>query len=171
MAQNAPSDQSDSSTFTLKVNSNIVLTNVIPRDKKTGQIIRGLTKSDFTVLENGKPQQIETFDFQSVDQAAALDEATISGSSPQNPLVLGRGNGNGVATEAQLRDHRLVILFFDLTSMQPEDIERSVDAARNYINKQMAPADLVAAVSLAMFPALLVVVVVQLLYIRRVEIH
>ena len=32
--------------------------------------------------------------------------------------------------------------------MQPEDIERSVDAAKNYINHQMQPADIVAAVSL-----------------------
>ena len=54
----------------------------------------------------------------------------------------------GIATEEQLRDHRLVVLFFDTTSMQPEDIERSVDAAKNYINHQMQPADLVAAISL-----------------------
>jgi hypothetical protein len=32
--------------------------------------------------------------------------------------------------------------------MQPEDIDRAVDAAKDYINKQMAPADLVALVSL-----------------------
>ena len=39
-------------------------------------------------------------------------------------------------------------MFFDITSMQPEDLERAQDAARNYINKQMQPADLVAVVSL-----------------------
>ncbi len=39
-------------------------------------------------------------------------------------------------------------MFFDLTSMQPDDIDRAQDAARTYINKQMHPADLVAAVSL-----------------------
>ena len=141
--------QDDQSTFTLKVESNIVLTNIVVRDKKTGAIVRGLTRNDFTIQENGKPQRIESFDFQSVDQAAPLDEATVSGSAGR--IALGKGGiaGNGgIATEAQLRDHRLVVLFFDLTSMQPEDIERSVDAARNYINKQMQPADLVAAISL-----------------------
>ena len=137
--------QDDQSTFTLKVESNIVLTNIVVRDKKTGAIVRGLTRNDFTIQENGKPQRIESFDFQSVDQAAPLDEATVSGSAGR--LALGKGIP-GIATEAQLRDHRLVVLFFDLTSMQPEDIERSVDAARNYINKQMQPADLVAAISL-----------------------
>ena len=29
-------------------------------------------------------------------------------------------------------------MFFDITSMQPEDIDRSQEAARNYINKQDA---------------------------------
>ncbi len=134
-----------SSNFTLKVDSNIVLTNVVVRDKKTGDIVKGLTRKDFTITENGRNQQILTFDYQSVDQAAALNEATVSGSAGR--VVLGKGIP-GVATEEQLRDHRLVVLFFDTTSMQPEDIERSVDAAKNYINHQMQPADIVAAVSL-----------------------
>jgi len=47
-----------------------------------------------------------------------------------------------------LRNHRLIVMFFDITSMQPEDLERAQDAARNYINRQMQPADLVAVVSL-----------------------
>ena len=36
------------------------------------------------------------------------------------------------------------MMFFDLSSMQPEDIDRAVDAAKDYINKSMAPADMVA---------------------------
>jgi VWFA-related protein len=39
-------------------------------------------------------------------------------------------------------------MFFDLSSMQPEDITRAVDAAKDYINNKMAPADLAASVSL-----------------------
>ncbi len=56
-----------------------MLTNVVVRDKKTGAMVKGLTEKDFTVLENGKPQQITSFDFESVDQARPLNEATISG--------------------------------------------------------------------------------------------
>ncbi len=136
-------DQQNQS-FTLKVNSDIVLTNVIPRDKKTGEIIKGLTAKDFTITENGKPQQITSFDYESVDEAAALNEATISGKAG-NSILLGK---SPIMTGDALRDHRLVVLFFDITSMQPEDIERAQDAARNYINKQMQPADVVAVVSL-----------------------
>ncbi|HEU4981915.1 MAG TPA: VWA domain-containing protein [Acidobacteriaceae bacterium] len=138
-AQQQPS--TTESQFTLKVNSDIVLTNVVVRDKKTGEVVRGLTAKDFTLQENGKTQRISSFDFESVDQAAPLNEATINGQSIFNAKA-------GVASPEELRNHRLIVMFFDLVSMQPEDIERAQDAARNYINKQMKPADIVAVVSL-----------------------
>jgi VWFA-related protein len=131
-------------TFRMRINSDLVLTNVVVRDKKTGQLVRGLTGKDFHVEENGRPQKIVSFDFESVDQAAPLDEATIAGRSPNGIF----GAKQGVATQEELRNHRLVVLFFDLTSMQPDDVERAQDAARHYIQKQMAPADLVAVTSL-----------------------
>jgi VWFA-related protein len=140
--QTQPPD--NSSTFTLKVNSDLVLTNIVVRDKKTGEVVKGLTEKDFTVTEDGKPQHIASFDFESVDQAAALDEATINASSPNGVF----GAKTGTATQEELRNHRLIVMFFDITSMQPDDIDRAQDAARNYINKQMHPADLVAVVSL-----------------------
>jgi VWFA-related protein len=130
--------------YTLKVDSDLVLTNVVVRDKKTGEVVRGLTASDFQVQENGKPQKIISFDFQSVDQAAPLNEATVNGKAPNTIM----GSMNRAATSTQLRNHRLIVMFFDITSMQPEDLERAQDAARNYVNKQMHPADLVAVVSL-----------------------
>src|SRR6202451_2700964 len=72
--------QTDEQTaYTMKVNSDLVLTNVVVRDKKTGEVVRGLTADDFQVQENGKPQKIISFDFQSVDQAAPLNEATVHG--------------------------------------------------------------------------------------------
>jgi VWFA-related protein len=108
--------------------------------------VHGLKQSDFTVYENGKQQQIATFDFQSVDMAAPLNEATISG------LAAGAtGNGSKavvVARPEELRNHRLIVMFFDLTSMQPEDLDRSVEAAQAFLRTKMQPADLVALVSL-----------------------
>ena len=56
---------------------------------------------------------------------------------------------NMAASPEQLRDHRLIVMFFDLSSMQDEDIDRAVDAATKYVNTQMAPADLVAMVSMS----------------------
>src|ERR1700685_2395490 len=42
----------------------------------------------------------------------------------------------------------MIVLFFDLSSMEPDQIDHASTAALNYVNKQMAPADLVAVVSL-----------------------
>src|SRR5579871_6521561 len=132
--------------FVLKTNSELVLTNVVARDAKTGEFIKGLKQSDFTVYEAGKQQQISTFDFQSVEMATPLNEATISG------LAVGpQGTGDKavvVAKPEDLRNHRLIVMFFDLTSMQPEDLERSVDAAKTFLRSKMQAADLVALVSL-----------------------
>ncbi|HEY0795833.1 MAG TPA: hypothetical protein VGD64_08630, partial [Acidisarcina sp.] len=105
-AQQQDPPQQPTGGFTLKVNTDLVLTNVVARDKKTGEVIRGLTINDFTILENGKPQRIVSFDFQTVDQAAPLNEATISGQAGQGALVLGKTNT--APTPEQLRDHRLI---------------------------------------------------------------
>jgi VWFA-related protein len=146
LAQAAPPQQNNSSdtTVTFKVNSDLVLTNIVVRDKKTGEIVKGLTEKDFSITEDGKPQHIVSFDFESVDQAAPLSEATINASAPNGVF----GAKAGTATQEELRNHRLIVMFFDITSMQPEDIERAQEAARDYINKQMHPADLVAVISL-----------------------
>jgi VWFA-related protein len=132
--------------FRLKANADLVLTNVVARDAKTGEIVKGLKQSDFKIFENGKEQTIDTFDFESVDMATPLNEATVSG------LASGpTGSGNKavvVAKPEELRNHRLIVMFFDLTSMQPEDLERAVDAAQTFLRTKMQPADLVALVSL-----------------------
>jgi VWFA-related protein len=135
-----------SGTFTMKVQTDIVLTNVVVRDKKTGEVVKGLKASDFTVLENGKPQTIASFDYQNVDEAAVLREkTTVTGKATIAQLL----NQDFAANTEQLRDHRLIVMFFDLSSMQPEDTDRAVEAAQDYINKKMQPADLVALVSMA----------------------
>jgi hypothetical protein len=81
-----------------------------------------------------------------VDKATPLNEATISG------LAAG---GSGAERRPplwpkpeDLRNHRLIVMFFDLTSMQPEDLDRSVLAAQEFLKNKMQPADLVALVSL-----------------------
>jgi VWFA-related protein len=146
-AQDAPGAQgSQQDTYVFKANAELVLTNVVVRDAKTGEFVRGLNQNDFSLYENGKRQQISTFDFQSVEMATPLNEATVSG------LAAGV-NGAGakaavVARPEDLRNHRLIVMFFDLTSMQPEDLDRCVKAARDFLTNKMQAADLVALVSL-----------------------
>jgi len=130
--------------FVLKAESDLVLTNVVVRDAKTGEVVRGLKQSDFTIMENGKAQRISSFDFESVDMAQPLNEATISGIATSL-----QKSSPGVTTRPEdLRNHRLIVFFFDLTSMQPEDLDRCVEAAKDFLNNKLQPADLVALVSL-----------------------
>ena len=145
-APQSTAQQTGESTFHLNVSANIVLTNVVVRDKKTGDVVKGLKASDFSITENNKPQRISSFDYENVDEAAVLKEKnTVAGKASIADLL----EHNFAASPEQLRDHRLIVVFFDLSSMQDEDIDRAVDAATNYINKQMAPADLVALVSMS----------------------
>jgi len=145
-AQELQDAQAPSGGYVLKLNAELVLTNLVARDAKTGEVVRGLTQSDFSVFENGKQQRVSTFDFESVEMAAPLKEATISG------LAMGTtGSGTKsavVAKPEELRNHRLIVMFFDLISMQPEDLDRSVTAAREFLRDKMQPSDLVALVSL-----------------------
>jgi VWFA-related protein len=129
--------------YTLRANAELVLVNVTVRDRK-GDFVRNLTQNDFSVLEDGKAQHIASFDVENTDAAPET--------GPQQTTLLGAPTGAGAAaapaSTAVYKDRRLVILFFDLTSMQPEEIERAVKAAENYVDTQMAPADLVAVASL-----------------------
>lgn len=146
----ARAQDSGQGTYTVKVQSDIVLTNVVVRDKKTGAVVKGLKASDFTILENGKAQKIASFDYQSVDEAAVLAEDGIVTGKATDPKLMGELLNRNLAAEPNaLRDHRLIVMFFDLSSMQPEDTDRAVEAARNYIKNKMQPADLVATVSMA----------------------
>lgn len=146
LAQIQQQGGSQSKVFTLSVRSEMVLTNVVVRNKKTGEVVKGLKASDFQIFEDGKPMKIASFDFQNVDEAVALNEKTVSGKTPTIAEMM---EHSIAADPRELRDHRLIVMFFDLSSMQQDDIDRSVEAAQKYINEQMQPADLVSVVSLS----------------------
>jgi VWFA-related protein len=142
-AQQQPAAQNERA---IRVSTELVLVNVTVRDRG-GNLVRDLKREDFTVLEDNKTEQIVSFDLentdaippQAVEQAKVLTAAKPAGNAPAaNPAV----------PAADLKDRRLLVLFFDLSAMQPDDIDRAVTAAQNYVDKQMAPADLVAVVSL-----------------------
>ena len=136
-------------TTTLKVTSDLVLTNVVVRDRKTGQPVRGLTRDDFTLTEDGKPQQITSFDTEDVNEAAALRPPdTAQGASGRATLGASLAAGISPVSPEQLSGHRLIVLFFDTTSLQPDDLERVQAAARDYVQGRMQAADVVSVVSL-----------------------
>ena len=148
----APADansQQSQGGYTFKVNSDLVLVNVVVRDK-SGNLVRDLKQDDFTLLEDNKPQRVVSFDIEKPDSVVA--EAPQAGPSQQTiqgevPRIL-TGAGAPVTRET-VRDRRLIVIFFDFSSMQPEEAERSIQSATDYVTKQMAPADLVSIVTLS----------------------
>jgi len=131
----------------IQVTTELVLVNVVAHDKK-GNLVRDLKKGDFTLLEDGKKQEISTFDFENVDELATAGaaEATVSGVSAPGTVL--RSGKQGVPS-LDARDRRLILLFFDFSAMEPEQIDRSVHAAKKFVSTKMQPADLIALVSLA----------------------
>ena len=144
-AQDAPQTP-NARDYRIHVTSDLVLTNVVVRDKK-GDLVRGLTKDDFSVYEDGKRQELSSFDFENVDALVTAGDAgpTIKGTAGPVKII---GSQQPV-NKQELKNHRLMVFFFDFSAMEPDDIDRAVSAAQNYVKKQMAPADLVAIVSLA----------------------
>ncbi|HUK54740.1 MAG TPA: VWA domain-containing protein [Candidatus Binatia bacterium] len=143
-APQAPAPRSRPGGFRFKISTNLVLVNVVVRDS-SGNLVRGLSKDDFQLLEDGKQQTIADFGFEDVDAIAlAAQNGPVTAGEAAAPAAL-----PDPQTPEEMRNRRLVILFFDFTAMDPEQIDRSVDAARRFVEKQMTPADLVAIVSLA----------------------
>jgi VWFA-related protein len=128
----------DNSGFQLKRNVEIVLVNVVVRDKK-GNIVRGLKPEDFTILEDGKQQTLSSFDFEQTDTQALPPLET----QPTIMGVLKNAPASGAAASTpqdknfDFHDRRVMILFYDLSSMQPEEIERSVNSGITFVEKQM----------------------------------
>jgi hypothetical protein len=102
---------------------------VIARDK-TGSLVRDLTAEDFTVLEDGKAQKVSSFDIENTDAvpqiATGPEQTTALSAIKQRPETK---SAEAPAASPVLKDRRLLILFFDLSAMQPDEIDRSLTAA------------------------------------------
>ena len=146
-AQNAQ-PQSGQGNYTFRATTELVLVNVVVRDKD-GAAVKGLTREDFTVLEDGKPQSLASFDYEDIPTGIA----SAAGAGPTQATVLtAKRNGTEAAPPPpaeMLRDRRLMVLFFDFTGMEPEEVDRSATAALKFVDEQMSPADLVSVVSLS----------------------
>ncbi|HKV91497.1 MAG TPA: VWA domain-containing protein [Candidatus Angelobacter sp.] len=152
-AQQPQSDRGKEGTYKFRVESELVLVNVVARDKQ-GKPVTDLKQGDFTVLEDGKPQKVASFDFENLDMqplttaaTAGLSQESKNGPAPAPPkekVLLTTKDA-----DQALSNKRVIVLFFDLTSMNPDETDRSVQAAKKYVQTKMTPADQIAIVSLA----------------------
>src|ERR1051326_5067386 len=127
-------------------NVQLVVVDVTVKDKN-GQPIEGLTEKDFTISEDGKPQEIKVFKFQRLEEeilpepaltprpqpnADAKAEETKPGTPTVKPLT-----ANQIAPskpgEVKYQDRRLLVMFFDMTSMPIQDQIRAQTAAQKFL--------------------------------------
>jgi len=128
-AQDAPPQQP---TFRAGIDS--VSVDVVVTDRQ-GKPVRDLTKADFTIEENGKPQAIETFKFVTIDESmdAQLEGREILSFADQR-------------SEVAREENRLLVIFLD-----DYHVRRGTGmAVRNRLAEfvaQLTPHDLVAVVT------------------------
>ena len=141
-----PRAQQTGPAGTFRAGRDLVSIDVVVRDR-SGAIVTGLTAGDFEIREDGRQQEILTFGFEQIDDRAGPSAATTllagveaqvradtpAADTPQAPV-----------SPPSLAGRRLTLLLFDVSSMQPEDVQRAVDGASKYVEEQMAPADLIA---------------------------
>ena len=131
------------------VESAMVVVDVTVRDGK-GRLIDDLKREDFRIYEDNVPQNIVTFSAENV--AIGPAKTTAEGETGQaavvqaqpRPVVNLALNPTAPVKKEDFADKRLVILFFDLSSLETENLVRSVDAAHDFIAKQTGPQDLMA---------------------------
>src|SRR5437667_10218527 len=114
----------------IQVSSELVLVNVVAHDKK-GNLVRDLKKGDFTLLEDGKKQEISTFDFENVDELATAGPAEAAVSGVAGGALLGARKQAEPSLDA--RDRRLIVLFFDFSAMAPDQLNRAAAAANEVV--------------------------------------
>ncbi|HSP90232.1 MAG TPA: VWA domain-containing protein [Vicinamibacterales bacterium] len=134
---------------TFKSGLELVVVNVVVRDKD-GKLVRGLGREDFVVLEDGRPQTVSSFDFEEIENASlpSMATTTVLGAIAQPGAPAAAPASGDIRPAVDMKDRRLIVLFYDLGSMQPEEVSRAVQSGRDYVEKKMAPADILAVVSL-----------------------
>src|SRR5579859_31154 len=137
----APAQTNQLGNYLLRAQTNVVLVDVRVTNKH-GQPINGLTRENFRISEDGTPQTITSFSFENVERLATASSENGA------PAVIDLSKLPPSANTAQvIQDHRLMVLFFDLSSMQVDDVMRALKSATDFVHTHMTPADLVAIVT------------------------
>jgi VWFA-related protein len=133
--------QSNPAQRGIHVSVNLVLIDVRVTDRK-GNPIRELKPEQFNLFEDDKSQKVETFQYFNV---AALETA---GTTEPKPIVVPvTGLAPTESVQQEIQNRRLIVLFYDLTSMQPDALLRAVESGEKFIRAQMLPVDLVSVVA------------------------
>ncbi len=130
-------------TPTFTTNSNLVIVDVTIKDK-SGKPIEGLKPEDFTVLEDNKAQKISVFEYQRITMESeppptlTLDDQLKLPEDPKTTIT------SSTPGRIQFHDKRLLVFFFDFSSMGIPEQLRAQDASFDYLKKHITKDDMVA---------------------------
>ena len=131
--------------FTLTVKSQLVVEAVEVKDKQ-GNFIKGLTTKDFTLTEDGAPQTVRYCEPQNLSEIAK--PLPVETPATEDVKIYNRLASTQIAPETmdneRYKDHRLLALYFDMTSLPPADEMRALSAAEQFVRTQLTTVDLVA---------------------------
>jgi len=130
--------RSPQQAFILRSQTNEVLVDVRVYDK-SGKPVTDLKQTDFRVFEDGALQTINSFSLEDVEKLAQ-----ITGGEEHAQVIDLEKLPPEVNADQLLQDHRLLVFFFDLSSMQPDELMRALKASGDFMAHRMTPADLVA---------------------------
>ena len=139
-----PSGSAQEARQTFRSGRDLVSVDVVVRDR-AGNVVRDLTAADFEIREDGRPQQILGLSFQEIAQESVAPATTaelLAGVEERMADPAAATPSPMTATDVAGR--RMLVLLFDLSSMQPDEVQRAVDSASTFVKEQMAPADMVA---------------------------
>jgi len=127
------SQERDQSVSTLKVNVNVVQLFFNVKDKK-GALIPSLTKTDFQVLEDSKPQTIKYFTAES-DLPLTLGILIDSSGSQQRVLEMEKEVGANFLSEILRPKDLAFVISFDVDSNLLQDFTNSSRRLREALNR------------------------------------
>jgi len=147
-------------TVKFETTTQLVIVNVVAKDRD-GKPIENLKASDFTVFEDGKPQEIKVFEYQRLEDAPLPPPAKTFATRPEDkpqeaetPQPAPRVTSAVQTTitpakpgEIKYKDSRLLVLYFDFQGMPVEDQIRAQEGALKFLTTQMTAADRVAIMS------------------------
>jgi VWFA-related protein len=144
-AKAAPKAQpkEDEKPLVFSTGARLVVADVTVKDKN-GNTVNGLKKSDFAIFEDNTKQNLEVFEPQILTEEPEpppdlkLDEQL---KLPEAPATTITYEAPGKVT---YHDKRLMVFFFDFSSMAVTDQLRAQDAALEFLNKKITKADEVA---------------------------
>jgi len=131
-AQPAPQKPGEGQRPTFRVDINFVEVDAVVTDAQ-GQFVRGLSQQDFEILEDGKPQRIETFSL--VDVPVERADRPLFKSAPVEP---------DVHSNVRPFEGRLFLLLLDDIHTNALRSVQVKKAARQFIEKHLGANDLAA---------------------------